>query len=173
MCLALALVTTALIARHWIQPGGGVPVSFSLRWHLIAAFAFTIVQILLGTQVREVVDQLAPGACCNGRIEQAIGLPLAWHRAGAISVLTLVAIAFFRLRFSPRAGIAAPVLVSMLGLIVCAEYGAGVMLIWLGLPGWLQPAHLVMAALLHGMLLTLLLRSRLQTLPPAANLALA
>ena len=61
----------------------------------------------------------------------------------------------------------------MLGLLVCAEYGAGVLLIWLELPGWLQPVHLLMAAMLHGMLLTLLLRSRLQSQPPAANLALA
>ena len=61
----------------------------------------------------------------------------------------------------------------MLGLLVCAEYGAGVLLIWLGLPDWLPPAHLLMAALLHGLLLTLLLRSRLQSPPPAANLALA
>ena len=173
MGLALGLVTTALIAQHWIQPGRGVPVSFSLRWHLIAAFAFTVVQIFLGTQVREAVDHLAPGACCDGRLEETLGLPLAWHRAGAISVLTLVALAFFRLKFTPRSDSAAPMLITMLGLIVCAEYGAGVLLVWLGLAGWLQPAHMVMAAVLHGMLLTLLLRSRLQILPPAANLALA
>ena len=173
MGLAIALVTTALIARHWVQPGRGVPVSFSLRWHLIAAFMFTLVQIFLGTQVREAVDHLAPGDCCDGRPEEALGLPLVWHRAGAISVLTLVAVAYFRLKFSPPADAAAPLLVTILGLVVCAEYGAGVLLIWLGLPGWLQPAHLLMAAMLHGMLLTLLLRSRLQLLPPAANLALA
>ena len=173
MGLAIGLVTTSLIALHWIQPGRGVPVSFSLRWHLIAAFAFTLVQIFIGTQVREVVDHLAPGACCDGRFEQTLGLPLAWHRAGAISVLTLVAIAFFRLKFTPRSDEAAPLLITMLGLLVCLEYGAGVLLIWLGLPGLLQPVHLLLAAVLHGMLLTLLLRSRLQTLPPAANLALA
>ena len=150
MGLAIALVTTALIARHWIQPGRGVPVSFSLRWHLIAAFVFTLVQIFIGTQVREVVDHLAPGECCDGRIEQTLGLPLAWHRAGAISVLTLVAIAFFRLKFTPRSDAAAPLLITLLGLIVCAEYGAGVLLIWLGLPGWLQPVHLFLAVVLHG-----------------------
>ncbi len=171
--LAIALVSTAIIARQWTRPGRGVPVSFSLHWHLIAAFVFTLVQMFLGTQVREVVDHLAPGDCCDGRIEQTLGLPLAWHRAGAISVLTLVAVAFFRLKFSPSTDSAAPLLITLLGLVVCAEYGAGVLLIWLGLPAWLLPAHLVLAAMLHGLLLTLLLRSRLQTLPPATNLALA
>jgi hypothetical protein len=47
------------------------------------------------------------------------------------------------------------------------------MLVVAGLPAWLQPLHLFMATALHGMLLALLLRSRLQLPPAATNLALA
>ena len=173
MLLAVGLVTSALIARHWIRTGEPVPVSLSQRWHLIAAFVFVIAQIIIGTQVRETVDHLAEGACCDGRLEQTLGLPMQWHRVGAISVLTLVTLAFFRLKLSKGAEAAAPWLLTCMGLVVCAEYGAGVLLIRLQLPGLIQPVHLLLATILHGLLLMLLLRSRLHTQPPAADLALA
>jgi cytochrome c oxidase assembly protein subunit 15 len=156
-----------------IRPGRPVPVTFSLRWHLTAAFVFTLVQMLLGMQVRETVDRLAAGACCDGQLEQSLGLPLVWHRVGGISVLTLVAAAFFRLKFTAACDAAAPLVITLTGLLVAAEYGAGVLLIKLELPALLQPVHLVLATMLYGLLFTLLLRSRLQTQPPAANLALA
>ena len=164
MALAVALVTTALLARYWIQPGRSVLVSSSLRWHLVVALMFTLMQIFLGTQVRETVDQLAAtGDCCGERVEQVLGTPLVWHRVGAIGVLTLVSIAFFRLKFSPPAAGAAPVLITLMGLLVAAEYGVGVILVFAGLPAILQPLHLLFAVILHGMLFTLLLRCRLQT----------
>jgi hypothetical protein len=50
-----------------------------------------------------------------------------------------------------------------MGLVVVAEYCVGVVLVLAGLPWLLQPVHLLLAFILHGMLFTLLLRSRLQT----------
>ncbi len=161
MSLAIALVTTALLARHWIKPGRPVPVLPSLRWHLLASLLFLLVQIFVGTQVREAVDHLPEGDCCGGRVESALGVPLVWHRVGAIGVLTIVAIAFFRLKFSPPSAASAPVLITLTGLLVTVEYGVGVLLVLAGLPALLQPVHLVMAILLHGMLFSLLMRSRL------------
>jgi heme a synthase len=169
----LALVSAAVMALVMIRPGRPVPVSPSLRWHLVTAFALLVLQIVLGTQVREAVDQLAAGECCDGRLEQRLGIPMVWHRVGAVSVLTLIAIAFFRMKFLAGADAAAPLLITTLGLMVCAEYGVGVALVIAGLPRFLQPAHLFMATALHGMLLALLLRSRLQMPPAATNLALA
>ncbi len=173
MMLAVAVISTALVARHWIKPGEPVPVSLSQRWHLITAFVFLIAQIVVGTQVREIVDHLPEGGCCDGRLEESLGLPMAWHRVGAISVLTLAALLFFRLKLSRGAEASAPWLLTFMGLIVCAEYAAGVLLIRLQLPALLQPVHLFLAVVLHGILLLLLLRSRLHTQPPAADLALA
>lgn len=163
MALAVALVTAALFALHLIKPGRTLFISPSLRWHLLAALVLTLTQIFLGTQVREAVDVLPPGDCCDGRVEPLLGTQLVWHRIGAITVLTLVAIAFFRLKFNPSHDVAAPVLVTAMGLVVITEYGAGVVLVLAGIPWLLQPVHLLLAFILHGMLFTLLLRSRLQT----------
>jgi cytochrome c oxidase assembly protein subunit 15 len=173
MMLAVAVISTALLARHWVRPGEPVPISLSQRWHLITAFVFLLTQIVVGTQVREIVDHLPEGGCCDGRLEESLGLPMAWHRVGAICVLTLITLAFFRLKLSRGAEQSAPWLITCMGLIVCAEYAAGVLLIRLELPALLQPVHLFLAVVLHGLLLLLLLRSRLHTQPPAADLALA
>jgi hypothetical protein len=59
------------------------------------------------------------------------------------------------------------VLVTAMGLLVITEYCAGVVLVLAGIPWLLQPVHLLLAFILHGMLFSLLLRSRLQT--PAAT----
>jgi cytochrome c oxidase assembly protein subunit 15 len=173
MMLAVAVISTALLARHWVRPGEPVPVSLSQRWHLITAFVFLLTQIVVGTQVREIVDHLPDGGCCDGRLEESLGLPMAWHRVGGICVLTLITLAFFRLKLSRGAEQSAPYLITCMGLIVCAEYAAGVLLIRLELPALLQPVHLFLAVVLHGILLLLLLRSRLHNQPPAADLALA
>ena len=167
MMLAVLLVTSALLALHLVRPGPAVLMTKSLRRHLLAAALLTVAQIVIGTQVRELADHLAAGECCDGRLESRLGMPLVWHRIGAVAVLTVVAIAFFRLKFS-TAG--APVISTLLGLLVCLEYGVGVLLIRAGLPAFLQPVHLVLAVILHGFLFVLLLRSRLQTGPAAATL---
>lgn len=170
MMVAVALVTTALVVLHLAKPGAAISVKSSLRWQLGLALVLTLAQIVLGTQVRETVDHLDAGACCDGRLEQHLGLPLVWHRVGAIAVLSLVAISFFRLKFSPASASAAPWLSVLPGLVVAVEYAAGVILIRAELPRALQPVHLVLAVLLHGMLIALLLRSRLHRESDAVNL---
>ena len=173
MVVAVALVTTALVVLHLAKPGAAIPVKSSLRWQLGLALVLTLAQIVVGTQVRETVDHLDPGTCCDGRLEQHLGLPLVWHRVGAIAVLSLVAISFFRLKFSPSSASAAPWLSVLPGLVVAVEYAAGVILIRAELPRALQPVHLVLAVLLHGMLIALLLRSRLHRESDAVKLSSA
>ena len=171
MLLAMGLITTALVVRWRVAPRRELPVPSSLRWHLIACLALILIQTVVGTQVRETVDHLASGECCDGRLEGRLGVPLVGHRVGAILTLTAVALAFFRLKFRPACDAGAPVLITLLGLLVTLEYGAGVLLIRAGLPALLQPVHLFVAFLLHGMILVLFLRSRLQNADVTPTLA--
>lgn len=171
MMLAAGLIATALLVRHRVVPAPALPVPVSLRRHLVAALVLIVIQTVIGTQVRELVDHLPPGGCCDGRLEARLGTPMIWHRVGAILTLTAVAILFFRLKFRPACDAAAPALITLMGLLVAIEYGAGVLLIRANLPALLQPVHLFIAFLLFGMVLTLLLRSRLQNDGPAPTLA--
>lgn len=171
MMLAMGLITMALAILHRVRPGSTVPVTRSLRSQLAVCLCAVLVQTVVGTQVREVVDEHSLATCCGDRLEQHLGTALVWHRIGAITTLTLVATAFFRLRFGAGKGAdAAPLLTNALGLLVAVEYGVGVLLIRAGLPAALQPVHLVLAFVLHGLLFGLLLRSRLQPDNSSANL---
>ena len=89
-------------------------------------------------------------------------MTFAWHRVGAVVVVTLVGLVFFRLRARGECVEAAPVLIPVLGLLVAMEYVAGVVLIRANLPAVVQPVHLLLAFLVHGVGLSLLLRSRLR-----------
>lgn len=169
MGLAVALVTTALIACHWISPGRAVLMPPRTRWLLAFCLLLTAAQIVMGTQVREVVDHLKPGECCDGRLEDRLGGIFQWHRLGAILVTLGIGATFVSLRRSGALQAARALGFSMIGL-VAAEYLAGILLIRLNLPAFLQPVHLVLAVLLHVVLLSLLLRSRLQASPPPSTL---
>lgn len=169
MGLAVVLVTTALIAAHWISPRSPVPHSPRTRWLLALCLVLTACQIVMGTQVRETVDHLQAGECCDGRLEERLGGILLWHRIGAIAVTVAVCAAFVSLRRSGALRVA-PVLCYALAGIIVAEYLAGVVLIRFHLPAVLQPVHLVLAVLLHVVLLSLLLRSRLRPSPATSTL---
>jgi cytochrome c oxidase assembly protein subunit 15 len=171
MMLAMGLITMALAVLHRVRPGSALPLTLSMRRHLAACLLAVLVQTVVGTQVRELVDEKSLASCCGDRLEQHLGASLIWHRVGAITTLTLVTIAFFRLRFGAgQGGRSAPLLTNALGLLVALEYGVGVLLIRAGLPAALQPVHLALAFVLHGLLFALLLRSRLQPDNSSANL---
>ena len=166
MMLAMGLITTALWIRHRVLPGRGLVVTKSLRWHRVACVVAVVVQTVVGTQVREIVDQAKLAGCCgegsSENLEKVLGVTFAWHRVGAVVVVTLVGLVFFRLRARGECVEAAPVLIPVLGLLVAMEYVAGVVLIRANLPAVVQPVHLLLAFLVHGVGLSLLLRSRLR-----------
>ncbi len=171
MMLAAGLIATALLVRYRVAPACALPVKASLRRHILLSLILILMQTVIGTQVREMVDNLPAGGCCDGRLEDRLGTPMVWHRVGAILTLTAVAILFFRLKFRPACDAAAPALITLMGLLVAIEYGVGVLLIRADLPAFLQPVHLFIAFLLFGMVLTLLLRSRLQNDESAPKVA--
>ena len=144
MMLAMGLITTALWIRHRVVPGRGLVVTKSLRWHLVACVVAVVVQTVVGTQVREIVDQAKLAGCCgegsSENLEKVLGVTFAWHRVGAVVVVTLVGLVFFRLRARGECVEAAPVLIPVLGLLVAMEYVAGVVLIRANLPAVVQPA---------------------------------
>jgi heme a synthase len=138
------LVSTAVVARALVSPRPPAVASPSLRGHLWLAVLAIALQIVLGTQVREAVDALNPGDCCNGRLESALGTPFAWHRLSAWLAVGVVGSLAIRLwRQQPRA-LASIMMLALLG----ASYLTGVLLYHLGLPAWLQPAHLILATVL-------------------------
>ena len=120
----------------------------SLRHWLGAALILTIIQIILGTQVREEVDYLNKEL--NGMNKETwldtIGLTFYIHRSLSILILMVNGFIFFR-----NKSIKKPLrLINIMMAFLIAEVFAGIILYYFDLPVFAQPLHLILAALLYG-----------------------
>jgi len=121
-----------------------------LQWPLWAALALTFGQIILGTQVREKIDQIAVAAGYEqrGTWIAALGSVFETHRTlSAIVVLANVVIGY---QLWSLARIDLRRLVTATWVVLGLEMIAGITLAYFELPAFMQPVHLTLATLLFG-----------------------
>jgi len=120
---------------------------------LFLTMAFALIQIFLGTQVREGVDELLKSGMERSTLTQHFSSTFFTHRTMAWAVVVLNAALCWKLRkstvssflkFGPMA-------------IVVLEIMSGVVLVYFGMPAAMQPVHLVAAFLLFSLVLYLFL----------------
>lgn len=173
--LAALLTVGALIyavARADRQSGRveAVRSSAGISWLIALAIALSLVQLVLGTQVRESVDEIAKALGDARRAEwtSQFGTVFLVHRSFSILVLlanAALAVAIGRATSSGSAlRRSARVLV---GLIV-AEIVAGAFLYYAGMPAAIQPLHLLLSALLFGAQFYILIGYRIAQKGPAS-----
>jgi heme a synthase len=105
-----------------------------------AAFiVLVVIQIILGTQVREQVDDLIHQGTMRENIAQHFDVTFLIHRSFSILILAF-AIAMYKLsvhneelRNSVR----------WIGVFILTEISAGIVLSYLGMPAFVQPVHLL------------------------------
>ncbi|MFN4298890.1 MAG: COX15/CtaA family protein [Thermaurantimonas sp.] len=121
----------------------------SLRHWLGAAVLLTIIQIILGTQVREQVDHLNKELMGLNRETwlNIIGLNFYVHRSFSIIILLVNGFIFMRNRSFKKP---LPLINFMMATLI-TEILAGIVLAYFALPAVAQPVHMVLAALLYGM----------------------
>lgn len=129
----------------------------STRLWLLIALVLTLVQITLGVQVRERIDIISGGLNYADRATWVaqVGSALSVH---VMAATLLVAFnLWLGMRISQQAGNA---LVQQLGrammLLVLLELMFGLGLALLGFPAFLQPLHLMFAAMIFGLQMALL-----------------
>jgi cytochrome c oxidase assembly protein subunit 15 len=157
----VALVIVALLiyvlVRSQRETAPDAPASHApagaLPWGFALVLALSLVQIVLGTQVRESVDEIdATGAERASWIEQLGGV-YAGHRAFAAVVVAANLLLIWRLRRSGALGVEdrarRRLAFAVVGLLL-VEAAVGVLLSALALPPFLQPIHLLFASLLVG-----------------------
>jgi cytochrome c oxidase assembly protein subunit 15 len=164
MFLALLLVALliVLIVKSNYEDVFERPVGF---WITLACIVVTLVQILLGTQVREAVDSVA-GTASRSEWLAAVGAPFIIHRS--FSWIVLILHAGLMLNLMKTQGLkpfTLGVIVLILGTILT---GAG--MAYGDIPAWLQPVHLVLATLSFGMQFMLILKLRLRKQTSQADL---
>lgn len=154
MALALVLVAVLIyaIARSQVSELRKRIFKFSaghmfLLW--LAVF-LSFYQILLGTQVREMIDEIAFKFDYLNRQEWIGHLDMAFyiHRSFSIFVLLVNAYLGYRL-FKLKDGLLNRLIVGLIGLLVL-EIAFGVMMVEWAIPPFLQPLHLVVATLIFG-----------------------
>ena len=165
MLLALALVAVLLYVNHRSQrlhrsQITHVDVPAKIQWILILGTVLMLVQIVLGTQVREQLDKVAfdLGGLLREEWVEKSGAKFLIHRSFSLVILALHLVYFYwAYRFSPRNS-KVIVLSQLLFLVLLLEITSGVGMAYFGIPAFLQPIHLLLGSLLVGIQLLLILQ---------------
>ena len=122
-------------------------------WWLLACIGVVLVQILLGTQVREAIDGVAQYAAREQWIS-AIKAEFAIHRSFSWIVLLLhIGLVFNLRKHGAFGGLLLALILLIVGTII-----SGVGMAWFAVPAFLQPVHLLLATLCFGIQFLFLLK---------------
>ena len=157
MIVALIIVAVILAtisrARRHDSPAGVARLSPAIKSLLIVAIAATIAQIVLGTQVRENVDELDKlyGGIMRYEWAEQLGQVFTIHKVFAWVVLLLNAAVVYLLarRYGAWATVRVTSILLLVGLAI--EWLSGATLALAGLPAYIQPVHLVVATVVFGL----------------------
>jgi cytochrome c oxidase assembly protein subunit 15 len=153
MFLALAIVALLVYLVHVTSPRQLMVQAGAAFWWLVACIAVLLVQILLGTQVREAIDNVAR-TMARAQWISAIDEEFAIHRSFSWLVLLLhVGLVTSLRKIGAMKGFQLSLILLILGTIF-----TGVGMAWFAVPAFLQPVHLLLAAVCFGVQFLFLLK---------------
>ncbi len=153
---AMVLVFLLLIIVR-LRKSDQIELSSTTRALIIAAFLFSLIQILWGTQVREEVDQLVhDGVYTRDAWIDQLSRKFDIHRSFSWLVLLLNAGWVYRL-YREGARLKTGMWIILLLLV---QIGGGIVLNYAGVPAALQPVHLLGGILMFGVLWYTILTTR-------------
>lgn len=161
----LALLIVAILVWLMVRSGGGKEVTMKgIGAWLIAGMAALVIQIFLGTQVRETLDQLATTLRREEWIANA-GLDFIVHRAFSWVVLLIQLGIWLKLRktTSEKSLILVPF------LLILSSVTTGAAMAYFAVPPMLQPIHLLLAVVTFGWLFQIFLQTESQHTPLLKN----
>lgn len=135
----------------------------SLRGLLVFTMVLTLGQVVLGTQVRQSVDEVVHRLSGLNRatwIDQ-LGLSFYVHRSFSLVVLGMHGYLIYRLKRATTSRGRIYNYASALAALVVLEIATGVVMAYFAIPAFLQPVHLTLAVVISGIqFVTLLLLNR-------------
>lgn len=155
MFLALVIVAMLIYLVYQAQVESSRPWSITgLTPWIIGCIAVVLIQILLGTQVRETLDQVAVRIADRGEWIEALGSSFIIHRSFSWIVLLLHGGLFWKLMKSEQGkGFALILFLLILGTIL-----TGTGMAYFAVPPFLQPVHLLLATVTFGFQFLLVLQ---------------
>jgi heme a synthase len=153
MFLALVIVALLVYLVHASSAEKRTLHSTTGFWWLMACIAVLLVQILLGTQVREAIDSVARTTERELWIS-AIEAEFSFHRSFSWIVLLLhVGLVLTLRKTGELKSLQLALILLILGTIL-----SGVGMAWFAVPAFLQPVHLLLATLCFGIQFFFLLK---------------
>jgi cytochrome c oxidase assembly protein subunit 15 len=129
-------------------------------WLLLVAMLLMLIQVVLGTQVREGIDRVsfAMGNMLREEWVGSVGLVFLVHRSFSLILLAVHVIYFvWAFKFTSRNTSISYWNQALLVLLV-VEIASGVGMAYFGLPAYLQPIHLLFGSMILGVQFILMLQ---------------
>lgn len=163
MVVALIILSIAILiiyrAKKLIKVDAVTKIDPVLKKISMVIFIGTILQILLGTQVREEVDVLLKNfdPVYRNEIIANLGAFFKIHRSFAIVIAVMNGWIIFKIRKMEQAS-GLKKIASWLGIMVLTAFITGVTLSTCALPAPVQPIHLLLACIIYGLQWMLILK---------------
>ncbi len=147
MLLAIVIVGLLIRAVVEVQRRQKWRTDRTFRTILLISAALTVVQIVLGTQVREAINEVADFLPRAAWVDN-LGVRFKWHRSFSWALLLVNSYLLYRvwaIQGHLRRWAVAMYVVMLAGMF------SGIGMAYAGVPAFLQPVHLLVATLLIGM----------------------
>ena len=154
---AFIIATLIIYLIHKAQPKAKTVVNSKFKFIAIVAFVLTLIQVILGTQVRQFIDEKVIELGYQKELWlQNPTIDFYIHRTLSILVILVNTwIVFHNKKYNYNIKV-----INYIIAIVCAEIITGIVMYYLDFPFSSQPLHLVLAAILFGLQFYLLIRIR-------------
>jgi cytochrome c oxidase assembly protein subunit 15 len=152
LIVSLLIYTVSLAARPWLEKQHLGPLTPRWRNVLSAAIVLTLIQIAMGTQIREAIDGITNTHAIVDRAIWRDHFPIIFyvHRSFSSLILFTNLWLAWKLRAATKAGNPLRLPAYFLAALVTIAVLSGVSLDRLGFPAVVQPLHLLMANLIFG-----------------------
>lgn len=149
--LVFVLIYTTLRAFPALPQLANVAYKNRLNWVLGFAIALSVIQVVMGTQVREAIDVIAKTLGDAARAEWIgeLGMAFYVHRSFSLLVLFVHGYLIYLLRKNAQHSIVFKNALALF-LILVLEIASGVGMAYFAIPSFLQPVHLLLAVLALG-----------------------
>lgn len=175
MLVSFAIVTTIVVAinqyRNLVNPLRAIMVPTAVRNLFVLVIALFVLQVILGTQVRESVDALAKDGAPRDRWIELLTGTFQIHRTFSLvwsALLAYLGMQVFKY-YRQNSAIYTPLLLA--GVITFLEVATGAVMSYFAVPAAVQPIHLLFSASIFGLMMfsfvSMVTRQRV-VIPPVA-----
>ena len=123
-----------------------------IKWLAVLVLLVTFIQVIIGTDIRESIDMIS--ASLNGQNRELwvdkLGSSYIWHRELALVSFILSLLLFFTIRSRFAGDSEQSKMINIMMILMVLQIVTGLVLGYMGMPAYMQTAHLVLATLTFG-----------------------